>query len=95
MIPTTSCDIILRPRHLGEALNRLATVSKNNTGTTAYAYDTKNRLTNLAAAGGSGATPANFSYAHTLDNAGHRTSVTEQSGRKASYAYDSVYRLTS
>jgi RHS repeat-associated protein len=46
-------------------------------------------------AGGAGATPANLSYAYTLDNAGHRTSVTEQSGRKVNYAYDNIYRLTS
>ena len=35
------------------------------------------------------------SYAYTLDAAGHRTSVTELSGRKATYGYDNLYRLTS
>jgi YD repeat-containing protein len=60
-----------------------------------YSYDAKNRLTNLAAAGGAGAAPANFGYAYTLDNAGHRTSVTEKSGRTVNYAYDNIYRLTS
>ena len=35
------------------------------------------------------------SYAYTLDNAGHRTSVAELSGRAVQYAYDNIYRLTS
>jgi len=35
-----------------------------------------------------------LSYAYTLDAAGHRTNVTEQSGRTVSYSYDNLYRLT-
>jgi YD repeat-containing protein len=35
------------------------------------------------------------SYAYTLDAAGHRTAVTELSGRTVNYAYDNLYRLTS
>ncbi|MGA8367820.1 MAG: hypothetical protein WB716_10940, partial [Candidatus Acidiferrales bacterium] len=35
------------------------------------------------------------SYAYALDNAGHRLSVAEQSGRTVNYAYDNIYRLTS
>jgi hypothetical protein len=31
----------------------------------------------------------------TVDNAGHRTSVAELSGRKVNYGYDNLYRLTS
>lgn len=34
------------------------------------------------------------SYAYTLDAAGHRTGVTELSGRMVGYGYDSIYRLT-
>jgi YD repeat-containing protein len=49
----------------------------------------------MGAAGGSGANPANFSYAYTLDSAGHRTSVTERTGRTVNYSYDNIYRLTS
>jgi YD repeat-containing protein len=30
----------------------------------------------------------------TLDNGGHRTSVTEKSGRTVNYSYDNLYRLT-
>jgi YD repeat-containing protein len=29
-----------------------------------------------------------------VDAAGHRTSVTEQSGRTVNYGYDNLYRLT-
>ncbi|HKV05779.1 MAG TPA: hypothetical protein VJO53_11830 [Candidatus Acidoferrales bacterium] len=42
---------------------------------------------------GSGANPANFNYSCTFDNARHRTSVTEQSGRTVNYPYDNSYRL--
>jgi RHS repeat-associated protein len=35
------------------------------------------------------------SYAYTLDASGHRTSVTEASGRVVNYGYDNLYRLTS
>lgn len=57
-----------------------------------YAYDQKNRLTNLAVNNSSGPIE---SYAYTLDNAGHRTSVAELSGRTVNYSYDNIYRLTS
>ena len=60
--------------------------------THSYTYDNKNRLTNL---GVNRAATAIASYAYTLDAAGHRTSVTELSGRKATYGYDNLYRLTS
>ena len=76
-------------------MGNLQTVTQPNGVVHSYAYDQKNRLTNLAAAGGTGANPANFSYGYTLDNAGHRTSVMEKSGRAVNYSYDSIYRLTS
>jgi len=57
-----------------------------------YSYDNRNRLNNLGVANGS----ANlFSYNYTVDAAGHRTSVAEQSGRTVNYGYDNLYRLTS
>ncbi len=34
------------------------------------------------------------SYGYTLDAAGHRTGVTELSGRTVGYSYDNLYRLT-
>src|SRR5438045_9588633 len=52
----------------------------------------RNRLTNLGVT--KGATPV-ASYGYTLDVAGHRTQVTELSGRTVNYGYDSIYRLTS
>jgi len=48
-------------------------------------------LTNLGVA--KGATNL-ASYGYTLDAAGHRTGVTELSGRTVGYGYDSIYRLT-
>jgi len=42
-----------------------------------------------------GAPGAIASYAYTLDASGHRTGVTELSGRKVNYGYDNLYRLTS
>jgi YD repeat-containing protein len=58
----------------------------------AYTYDTRNRLTNLGVAKGATAIAG---YAYTLDAAGHRTSVSDLSGRTVNYGYDSIYRLTS
>jgi YD repeat-containing protein len=59
-----------------------------------YSCDQKNRLTNLGVTNG-GATPTPIaSYAYTVDNAGHRTSVRELSGRTVNYGYDNLYRLT-
>ena len=55
-------------------------------------YDTLNRLTSLGAQSPSGPVA---SYAYTLGAAGNRTGVTELSGRKVTYAYDNLYRLTS
>lgn len=56
----------------------------------AYTYNTLNRLTNLTVA--RGGTLAGYTY--TLGPAGNRTAVTEASGRKVSYIYDNLYRLT-
>jgi len=52
-----------------------------------YSYDTRNRLTNLGVNGTGGPIA---SYAYTLDAAGHRTAVTELSGRTVNYAYDNL-----
>lgn len=61
-----------------------------------YTYDNRNRLTNLGVTGTiSGAPGTVASYAYTLDAAGHRTGVTELSGRTVGYSYDNPYRLTS
>ena len=58
-------------------------------------YDQKNRLTNLGVNGPSGPLKG---YAYTLDNAGHRTAVTELSGRTVNvtdtYDYDAFGNVT-
>jgi RHS repeat-associated protein len=59
---------------------------------TTLQYDTLNRLTSLGSQSPSGPVA---SYAYTLGAAGNRTGVTELSGRKVTYAYDNLYRLTS
>lgn len=55
-----------------------------------YTYNGLNRLTNLTVS----KVTTLASYAYDLGPAGNRTAVTEQSGRKVSYAYDDLYRLT-
>lgn len=75
-----------------DLVGNLKTVTYPNSVVHTYTYDTRNRLTNLAA--DKGATHV-ASYAYTLDFAGHRTSVTELSGRTVNYVYDNIYRLTS
>ena len=75
-----------------DAVGNLATVNYPNGVVHSYTYDNRNRLTNLGVTAGS----ANlFRYTYTLDAAGHRTGVTELSGRTVNYGYDSIYRLTS
>lgn len=70
----------------------LHSVTYPNSVVHSYTYDTRNRLTNLGVTKGS----ANLlGYTYSLDFAGHRTGVTELSGRRVSYGYDSIYRLTS
>lgn len=58
----------------------------------AYAYDTKNCLTNLGVTGAAGNVAG---YSYLLDPSGHRLSVTELSGRTVNYGPDNLYRLTS
>jgi len=77
-------------------VGNLASVTYPNGVVHNYTYDTRNRLTNLGVNGTvSGAPGAIASYAYTLDAAGHRTGVAELSGRKVSFGYDNLYRLTS
>ncbi len=50
-----------------------------------------NRLTTLSVTH-TASTVASFTY--TLGSAGNRLSVTENSGRRADFTYDALYRLT-
>jgi len=81
-----------------DAVGNLASVTYPNGVVHAYSYDQRNRLANLAVnkvAGTPAVSTPLLSYAYTLDASGHRTSVTELSGRTANYSYDNLYRLTS
>jgi YD repeat-containing protein len=60
--------------------------------TSAYGYDTLNRLTQTGASKNS---TSISNYAYTLGAAGNRLTVAELSGRSVAYGYDSLYRLTS
>ena len=60
--------------------------------TSAYSYDTLNRLTQM---GSSKNATSISNYAYTLGLAGNRLTVAELSGRTVNYGYDSLYRLTS
>jgi RHS repeat-associated protein len=76
-------------------VGNLGSVTYPNGVVHSYACDGRNRLTNLGVNGTvSGAPGPIASYAYTLDAAGHRTGVTEFSGRKVTYGYDNLYRLT-
>ena len=59
-------------------------------------FQARNRLTNLGVNGTVGGAPGAIAgYTYTLDAAGHRTGVSELSGRTVGYTYDNLYRLTS
>jgi RHS repeat-associated protein len=70
--------------------NRTSLQFPNGT-TTAYVYNSLNRLTNLGVTGPSGTV---FSQAFTLGAAGNRTQIVENDGTTKDYNYDSLYRLT-
>jgi YD repeat-containing protein len=69
----------------------LQSVTYGNGVLHAYRYDAGNRLTNLGATKGS---TNLFGYGYAVDAAGHRTSVTEQSGRTVNYSYDALAEAT-
>jgi RHS repeat-associated protein len=105
---TTVYDAGNRPSQVQDPLGRTFALSYDadgdrtqiaypNTTNTTYAYDSRNRLTNLTTvqtpAGSSPVTTQ--SYAYTLDLAGKRTGVAEADGTERSYGYDAIDRLTS
>jgi RHS repeat-associated protein len=75
-------------------VSNLQSVAYPNGVTHNYTYNTRNQLTNLGVTKGAGTPTPIASYAYALDAAGHRTGVTELSGRTVSYGYDNLYRLT-
>jgi RHS repeat-associated protein len=75
------------------ALNGKPETVVNPNGTwVAYAYDSLGRLLYLENSGSEGVMS---SYAYTLDAAGNRTRVVENTGRTVEYGYDILNRLTS
>ncbi|MBV7330995.1 hypothetical protein KFU94_22695 [Chloroflexi bacterium TSY] len=62
-----------------------------NGTTTAYQYNTLNRLTDLTTIGPAGTIQ---SYQFTLEPAGNRRQIDEADGTTRTYAYDDLYRLT-
>ena len=70
--------------------NPTGRVQPNGVATT-ITRDLRNRLTGIEARAPNGTLLA--SYAYTLDLAGNRTSVTEHTGRSATWQYDALYRL--
>lgn len=56
-----------------------------------YAYDALNRLTNVAV---NRLTTQIESYSYTLGPSGHRLVAQEGNGRRVTYQYDNIYRLT-
>lgn len=75
-----------------DANGNLETLSYSNGVTHTWTYDRKNRLKNLMVSDTSFA--ALSSYSFSLLSTGHRTGVTELSGRTVAYSYDNLYRLT-
>lgn len=78
-----------------DAVGNLAGAALPNGTSTAYTYDSLNRLTQLVNSGPGGVIS---SYTYTLGPAGNRLKVVEAgpatTGRSVSYTYDAVYRLT-
>ena len=62
----------------------------------AYTYSAVNRLLNLGVTRSAGVPPTPLhTYAYTLNKNGHRTLITELSGRTIANGYDALLRLTS
>jgi len=75
-----------------DALSRRTQMTRPNTVATNYSYDNLSRLTSVLHQL-SGSTIDGATY--TLDNAGNRTSKTDQlAGVTSNYTYDAIYQLT-
>jgi RHS repeat-associated protein len=98
---TYAYDPLNRPIRVVDPMGRTYTTGYDAAGnrsslafpngvSTAYTYDSLNRLVDLTSVRG-GATLLSFAY--TLGPAGHRTRVAEQDGAVRTYNYDVLYRL--
>jgi RHS repeat-associated protein len=79
-------------RYTYDGVGNLIRTDFPNGTTETRQYDALDRLTFLKNFGPLGVIS---SYAYTLDAAGKRTAVLEDTGRKVQYLYDPLYRLTS
>ena len=100
---STAYDADERPSQVTDPLGRAYTIAYDADGdrtsitypngtTTTYAYDTRNRVTDIDTTGG-GETVQSFAY--TVDAVGRRTGVAEADGTTRAYGYDGIDRLTS
>ncbi|MGJ8639360.1 MAG: tandem-95 repeat protein [Opitutaceae bacterium] len=74
-----------------DANGNLETLSYSNGVTHTWLYDSQNRLKNLSILNSQLSTLN--SYAYTLRASGHRSQITESTGRTVGYSYDNQYRL--
>jgi RHS repeat-associated protein len=79
-----------------DAGGSMSGVAYGNGISTQYGYDALNRLTSVTVGANLGATVARVlaSYTYALYPTGNRQSVTEQSGRRMTWSYDGLWRLT-
>lgn len=74
-----------------DPVGNLASGRLQNGVTTAYEYDSLNRLTRMTSTDSSSSVIESFSY--TLGPSGNRTKVIENTGRTVDYSYDDTYKL--
>jgi RHS repeat-associated protein len=79
-----------------DAVGRMSGVAYGNGASTQYGYDALNRVTGVTVGTNLGTNVASVlaSYTYALYPTGNRKSVTEKSGRTASWQYDGLWRLT-
>ncbi|MGJ8641682.1 MAG: RHS repeat-associated core domain-containing protein [Opitutaceae bacterium] len=75
-----------------DANGNLETLTYSNGVKHTWLYDSQNRLKDLSVLNSQLSTLN--SYAYTLKASGHRSGITEASGRTVGYSYDNQYRLT-
>ncbi len=75
-----------------DALGRQTQISYSNGMSTSYAYDSRNRITNITHTNSSGDVLQSFAY--ILDSTGNRTQIVQDNKRTVDYEYNTVNQLT-
>ncbi|MEM7127255.1 MAG: RHS repeat-associated core domain-containing protein [Chloroflexota bacterium] len=75
-----------------DSVGNRASIGYPNGTSTAYTYDTLNRLTEIEQMGPGNVQLARYNY--TLGATGNRIQLSEDGGRVVNYTYDALYRLT-